>query len=209
MPRRLVRHRRRGSGALVPSVAETLARQNAVMFTNSPIVRGPSWKWTPADVRRVAEAWQAHGAAILEAWIGLWPGTRPWAWWEHDAPEHRRIVAVTIDGKPAPLSATPTCIATREHRFGVVGSYWGGDWPFNLSVTYETEAAYLARLDLLAPEEAASLAASPRPESWGAHVNRDHLRLMLVLFPDDPLVLDHERLVRRSKPRAPLPGEPS
>lgn len=34
--------------------------------------------------------WAAAGAAILADWIQRYPGTRPWAWWEFDAPRWRR-----------------------------------------------------------------------------------------------------------------------
>ncbi|HXH05749.1 MAG TPA: hypothetical protein VNI83_04075 [Vicinamibacterales bacterium] len=44
------------------------------------------------DARRL---WREWGEAILAAWIRERPGTRPWAWWQFDAPA---LVADVDDG---------------------------------------------------------------------------------------------------------------
>jgi hypothetical protein len=61
------------------------------------------------------------------------PGTRPWGWWEFEAPEPRRQIA---DG-PEPVEGAPLW-------FGVP-QFYRGIPPEGM---YETQADYLARLGI-------------------------------------------------------------
>jgi hypothetical protein len=41
----------------------------------------------PDEIRKV---WEKHRRRILANWIKTHPGTRPWPWWDFDAPEPRK-----------------------------------------------------------------------------------------------------------------------
>jgi hypothetical protein len=68
-------------------------------------------------------------------------GCRPWAWWEFDAPEPRRL----LSGDPA--GAMPE----RGLWFGVPGFYRSIE--AHNTLVYENQADYLRRLGLLLPGE--------------------------------------------------------
>ena len=42
------------------------------------------------DLDAAREGWQALRGELLPAFVDKYPGTRPWAWWEYEAPEPRR-----------------------------------------------------------------------------------------------------------------------
>jgi hypothetical protein len=86
--------------------------------------------------------WNLNGAELLREWIDDGhPGTRPWAWWLFEAEEPRRA----ISGEPSYPAELPMW---RLHS----GLPWASG-----SLVAEAQAAYLARHDLLAPEERADL----------------------------------------------------
>ncbi len=104
--------------------------------------------------------WQEHGTAITAEWVARQPGTRPWGWWRFEAPEPRRRLGGTGTPKHEVLAFVPV------YRCGIP-MYWldssidPGDPP-----RYESQAAYLARLGLLAPGERRRLgAAAFEPEA--------------------------------------------
>jgi hypothetical protein len=66
------------------------------------------------------------------------PGSRPWGWWEYEAPEPRR------PAQPAPVAA---------------GRLFYGLPRYGTSWDYESEESYLRRLELLTPEEEGAIAA--------------------------------------------------
>lgn len=45
----------------------------------------------------LAVAWKALRRELLPAWIAAAPGTRPWGWWQFEAPEPRRRLGGTGD----------------------------------------------------------------------------------------------------------------
>lgn len=93
----------------------------------------------PDTPENYAALWQAHGDEVLADWIAEHPGTRPHGWWMCDAPGPR----ARIDGGPEASPDTP-------RRFGVPSIYrCEDDW----SAEYESEADYLARLNLLVDGE--------------------------------------------------------
>ena len=109
------------------------------------------------------QAWERHRETLLGYWAGSTtatpstpgargdlgkprpggPGTRPWGWWQYDAPEPRR--RITGQGEPAEGSPLAFGIPTR----------WRSIDPDD-PPRYETERAYLERLDLLTPADTAS-----------------------------------------------------
>ena len=42
------------------------------------------------DPELIKSAWADLGSDIMARWIVEHPGTRPWAWWQFDAPEPRK-----------------------------------------------------------------------------------------------------------------------
>jgi hypothetical protein len=84
------------------------------------------------------------------------PGARPWAWWEFDAPEPRHLIGRDLDEDEAnghddnfdrlPAAEDPELPEwAKRMYFGAPACYDGH--------VYEDEYNYLARLDLLYPEE--------------------------------------------------------
>ena len=83
---------------------------------------------------------------LLREWIATHPGTRPWGWWKHEAPDARR--RVTEGGEPIVF-----CLS-----FGLPESVY---WPRGKSaepLAYESQAAYLDRHGLLSARERSCLA---------------------------------------------------
>jgi hypothetical protein len=91
------------------------------------------------------EAWQELRCELMEQHQGERPGSRPWAWWENDAPEPRRRIK---EGGPCSFFRSPA-------TFGI---------PSNCDeAEFESERDYLARLGLLTAEELEALASRERP----------------------------------------------
>lgn len=98
----------------------------------------------------VAEAaWRDRGSELMAAWIRRAPGSRPWAWWKW--------------GLPTRTPATPPARRNKLSGSGSPAEDWGED-AFGLPVAwrgfdaedpprYESEVAYLRRLELMAPSE--------------------------------------------------------
>ena len=82
-------------------------------------------------------AWKALGKELLKEFIEKNPGRRPWAWWQFEAKEPRRVVGVDVIDLPA-CGSQPA----RRCQYDII----------------ETEAAYLRRLGLLSPAEEQALA---------------------------------------------------
>jgi len=108
-------------------------------------------------------AWQEHKTAIMRTWIAKSPGSRCWAWWKFEAPEIRRRIGGTGTCAHDTLSYKP------EFEFGMP-THWTDkfDEKFCRKMktkkkiiaidaddrpTYESEATYLRRLDLLSEAE--------------------------------------------------------
>ncbi len=122
------------------------------------------------DMDAVLQAWEALGGEILKDWIRCeppneatsyaCPGTRPWAWWEFDAPELRR----RTDGKPHPFENPDRIahVAEKEAEFPGYAERAMRVWyglpalfctPDDFGAEYETQLNHLKRLDLLLPGE--------------------------------------------------------
>jgi hypothetical protein len=95
-------------------------------------------------------AWADVEAELLPGWIREHPASRPWAWWKDAAPEPRRRVGGSgRRGRNASL------------EFGVPTDTWFKDVDPDNPPIYESQAAYLRRLDLLTPAEKKWLAGHP------------------------------------------------
>ena len=101
--------------------------------------RPPDWAQLKAD-------WADVGAELVALHVQHHPGSRPWAWWQLDAPERRR----RVDGQPHPHDdgSTPSMHA----------ALWYG-CPAHLmreshfDALYESQSAYLMRHGLLTSGE--------------------------------------------------------
>lgn len=100
----------------------------------------------PPEVMAAArEGWEQLRDEIMEAWIAERPGTRPWAWWEWDAPERRRC----IEGPGHHCMRNPNAPEwTKRLTFGVP-TVLGGDDFDNPDSVYESERDYLERLGFI------------------------------------------------------------
>lgn len=101
-----------------------------------------------ADMQRV---WDSVKKGLLAHWIRHHPGTRPWAWWQFEAPEkHRRILSGPGYRSLAPDSPCCETMKRTAIRFGVCALLGPeAEWK-NIC---ESEWAYLKRLGLLTEEE--------------------------------------------------------
>jgi hypothetical protein len=95
--------------------------------------------------------WRAHRAALLVEWVQVRPGTRPWAWWQWDAPERRRR-RLAGGGEPyagdlaygLPRYWTTPALAAHVSSLALDAAN---------PPTFESEAAYLERQDGLTRDE--------------------------------------------------------
>lgn len=112
------------------------------------------------DREAMRKGWDELRADLLPAWIDEHPGTRPYAWWEFDAPERRR----RTDGAVHPFDdrgrneeierRTQEHPEFREQAYklfrGMPNCLFTRD---DFAAEWESEAAYLDRLGLLTPAE--------------------------------------------------------
>jgi len=114
------------------------------------------------DYENLRRLWGQYRDTVLEVWIAERPGTRPSTWWLIDAP---RIPAGKwpgsyYDGKlPQPRqqlrgSGSPAweSVAVTPHFLLGIPESWG-DLNADDPPVFESQAAYLDRLGLLAPGE--------------------------------------------------------
>ena len=110
---------------------------------------GNAWGNDP-DPALIAQAWEDLGAGLLQLHISHSPGTRPWAWWLVVAPERRR----RVDGKVHPHDDGSTPIPWNTLSYGLPGYLQTED---HFAAIYESQTAYLHRLQLLTPGERRAL----------------------------------------------------
>lgn len=101
--------------------------------------------------------WDALRADLLGCWVIENPATRPWSWWEWDAPEPRRLVSGPGNHSLTDPSSSefgrrwfglPTVLVVEDHHDPSV---------------YEGEGQYLDRIGLFAPGERKRWQAAPPP----------------------------------------------
>lgn len=98
----------------------------------------------PIDIDKARRVWAVVGREFVANWIADKPGSRPWAWWEFDAPEPRQR-----------LDSDEDEVAPAWGRMSFGQPMW------HPSGRYETELEYLDRLDLLTEAEREALEATP------------------------------------------------
>lgn len=94
------------------------------------------------DDRR--KLWKTFRETIMGEWVRERPGSRPDGWWSFEASEPRRL----LSGRLEPLN-------DRLHQ-GTPAQFYPEETP----IVYESETAYLDRLDLLSEEEKSLLGGS-------------------------------------------------
>ena len=146
---------RRIDYAKLPGLCKALADGNYFSFLDGNILGYEPSKYI------FQEAWVQLRDVILSSWVAEHPGSRPWGWWMFDRPELRR----RIDGQVHPFDDPGYCAKAKriraEHPHGgldlMATSYGIPRYHTTEHVDrdglYETEAAYLDRLGLLADDE--------------------------------------------------------
>jgi len=151
-----------------PKAPETARRSEYNEFHIRELLTGFSGlgEQFKVDVEK-RQAWQQLKGELLPAWITRHPGSRPAAWWLFDAPERRQ----RIDGKPHPFDnperiaavkawrAKYSDVANREAEKMFFGLPTCGIVEDDSLAIYETELAYLDRLNLLTDAERKAIAA--------------------------------------------------
>jgi hypothetical protein len=129
----------------------------------------------PENIR---EGWLTVRDGLLEEWIASHPGTRPWAWWQYDAPELERVRLTGTGDDYSVLGGA------QSYSFGVP-DYWldrdlveyyrrTGRFPHDGidpddPPTFESQATYLERHALFVPGERRRLTAAHfEPEAIAA-----------------------------------------
>jgi hypothetical protein len=120
--------------------------------------------------------WADIGATVVDTFANLYPGKRPRVWWRLEAPEMRRRVG----GHGLTESSLLACVPAFDR--GIPSGWLLDDWIWTRDgekppagyvafdrtdpPTFESEATYLRRLNLLLPGEARRLrTADFEPES--------------------------------------------
>lgn len=135
-----------------------------------------SWLFcTDPKQQQQRQAWNDHRQGILSAWIKTMPGTRPWAWWQFEAPRDPEYMNGTFWENTFPI---------KRSRIGGTGISMSDRYPCWLEAlifgipktwssldpedppTFESQASYLKRHDLLTKTEIKLLKPSDyEPES--------------------------------------------
>ena len=101
-------------------------------------------------------AWHRHKGAILDWWLHTYPGTRPWAWWQYEAQEPRKMVA----SGPTRHKGLKDVLRGRRLSYGLPADTQGiADYDLVCSLMesfFERQCMYLDRLGILTQAEADS-----------------------------------------------------
>ncbi|MFC1660328.1 hypothetical protein ACFL3S_02530 [Gemmatimonadota bacterium] len=112
--------------------------------------RGAKWRggiW--ADPQKERAAWDANADDLIRFYGA---GRRPWFWWSTLATEPRRVLQT--DGMSEPIWTRTWAKGLRRDWDGSRGRFsFGVPIHHPPNIRFETELAYLNRLNLLTPEE--------------------------------------------------------
>lgn len=103
------------------------------------------------DDGQLQTLWAEHRDVVLEAWVRAHPGTRPFSWWIFNAPESRKCVA--DQGNHLAHLEPAQAEQVWRRGFGIPAI----DQIGHFTISFESQAAYLARHELLPAEERARL----------------------------------------------------
>jgi hypothetical protein len=123
------------------------------------LLGGRGGAWSFLEKRDLRDVWHEHAEAILAHHVKRRPGTRPARWWQFDAPEPRR----RLGGTGTPLHECSAYVAPFTYGIPTAwrthGDFFTSGTPIDPEdpPAFESEAAYLLRLNLLLPDELARL----------------------------------------------------
>jgi hypothetical protein len=108
---------------------------------------------------RIKAAWEKIGDSVTKDFIKQHPCRRPWAWWRFDAPQPRQRIGGTGKSTHESMNFAPgfsfglptswTKLIDVELKLAKKNDLIDPDDP----PTFESQASYLQRHNLLAPEE--------------------------------------------------------
>jgi hypothetical protein len=112
------------------------------------------------DCSELQGLWQIAKDGIMADWLKKSPCTRPWAWWEFDAPRHDTGTGAYFEPLPIPRQRLGGKGQTSSQKWPAVvprydraiPSSWADIDPED-PPTFESEAAYLQRHGLLSEAE--------------------------------------------------------
>ena len=129
-------------------------------FATNP--RSHSGDYTDFDAMRIG--WNILRAELLPRWIAEHPGHRPYAWWVFDAPERRQRtdnVVHPFDDRVRRQHVEDAALRHPEFRQTAYKLFYGKPGCLcvrdDFDAEYESETAYLHRLNLLTDAELAEL----------------------------------------------------
>jgi hypothetical protein len=103
-------------------------------------------------------AWEAIRDELLAEWIGESPGTRPWGWWEHDAPRHD--TGTYFEPLPVPRRRLGGKGQTTPEKYPAMVPYFDKGIPSSWAEidpddppVFESEASFLKRHGLFIANE--------------------------------------------------------
>ena len=108
------------------------------------------------DVDSQREFWELLRDDILREHIAREPGTRPEAWWQHDAPEPRQVVGLDPDIMGDETDRLPAGENPNLPQWAKGKTYFGAPSICD-GFLYEGQAEYLERLGLLTHDERKNL----------------------------------------------------
>lgn len=141
----------------MPTKRRRIMRNRADIRTVNPAVWATITDGEPVgfvfDEGEVLVAWRAHRDQILARWIKERPGTRPSCWWDFDAPGPRERIggrgtpaAGVLEHAPRHVLGVPAdWVSSYSVERGVAAERFSAEDP----PSFESQAAYLKRLDLL------------------------------------------------------------
>lgn len=148
------------NSASLPTPARNVRPEYWALLTDAPYPKGGNPFWRFVWMARAHELWLTHRDEVLADWIVRRPGTRPSTWWRVEMPFVKRL---RLGGKGTAWSMVIWC--------GVPRSWLQINFSYADPPLFESQAAFLLRLDLLLPEETDRLdridfLPEPLPREW-------------------------------------------
>jgi hypothetical protein len=100
----------------------------------------------------LAAAWEEWGEALTALHISYFPQSRPWGWWEYDAPEPRKCLNMAHPHSERRYPAYAKALHFGVPRYYFVSPVGSKEMPWDNAV-FETQEGYLRRHRLLMPAE--------------------------------------------------------
>ena len=143
--------------------ADEFSDEELAWLRGEPEAERSLWFFSEATPEKLEALWREHGAEIVAEHILDDPGTRPQRWWTYDAPEprlrlggigtacHERLANLCRLDRGVPVDWIFSDLVATYEKMGLslgVPAVDPSDPP-----RYESQAAYLDRINLLTPGE--------------------------------------------------------